>query len=301
MEYIIDSLWEGKSIKEYLFSFLRLSRAQVVLLKKKERGILLNGERRFVTFLLHEKDRLFLDLEDDACNENIVLWDVPLEILHEDEDLICINKPAGMPTHPSMHHYSDTLANALASYYAKKGIPFIFRAVNRLDKDTSGIVLVAKNKHTSAQLSEQIFNRKVDKRYIAVLDGELATETGTIQKNIVRANDSMMLRRTDEFSGEYALTTYKVLARSNGLTIVEAIPHTGRTHQLRVHFASIGHPISGDSLYGGSDRGLSRQALHAIRLNFLHPRNLKEFSVRAPLPEDFRLFLEENRFEEIFD
>ena len=297
---MIDGGFAGKTVKFYLFTVLGLSRAQVTALKKKENGILVNGERRFVTAVLNEGDRLSLALEDEESQENLVPYDFPLEILYEDDAVVCVSKPPQMPTHPSMHHYGDTLANALAGYYMKKGKPFVFRAANRLDRDTTGVVLVAKNKSVSCALAEQIAARSVEKRYLALLVGELAENEGVIEKNIVRAEKSLMLRRTDELLGDHAKTSYRVLERKNGLTLVEAIPHTGRTHQLRVHFASIGHPILGDTMYGQASPHIGRQALHAYSLTFAHPASGKIVTVCAPLPEDIQKVLKEFRFETVF-
>lgn len=297
MIYVVEARWAGRTLKEYLFSGLSLSRAQVVALKKKERGMLQNGERVTVRALLREGDLLELELEDEHSPDDLIPYDYPLQILYEDEDLILVNKPQGMPTHPSHGHFEDTLANALAYYYQKQGRPFVFRAANRLDRDTTGVVLVAKNKRASAALSEQIMARRVKKEYFAVLQGTLRDDEGSIDKNIVRANDSVILRRVSENEGERAFTTYRVLERRNGLTLVSAQPHTGRTHQLRVHFASIGHPIFGDGLYGTPSDHICGQALHAFGLTFFHPTSGRELTVHAPLHPEFFALLKEFDFE----
>ncbi len=300
-EYVIESDWAGKNIKSYLYSFLHMSRAQVTALKKREKGILVNRERRPVTYVLAQGDILSLALEDEEGNEKLVPYDLPLEILYEDEYILCVNKPAGIPTHPSVRHFDDTLANALAAYYMKKGIPFVFRAANRLDRDTGGVVLVGKNKYVSAALSAQVVKRTVDKRYVAVLEGEIEDDSGTIDRNIVRVSESIILRRTDDEAGDRALTTYRVLDRKNRFTLVEAIPHTGRTHQLRVHFAYIGHPIVGDTMYGHASELINRQALHAYELTFTHPEKMCRMTVTAPLPRDMLKLLQEVGFENFME
>ena len=300
MEYKIGAELDGKTVKYCLFSHLGLSRAQVTALKKKENGILVNGERRFVTALLREGDRLCLALEDEEPQEALVPWDFPIEILFEDDAILCVSKPAHMPTHPSLNHYDDTLANAVAGYYQKKGRPFVFRAANRLDRDTTGVVLAAKNKSVSYMLASQIAGRSVEKRYIALLSGELENNEGTIDRNILRAQDSLMLRRTDDLLGDPARTSYRVLERKNGATLVEALPLTGRTHQLRVHFAYIGHPIIGDTMYGQASPYIDRQALHAFSLTFTHPTNGERMTVTAPLPADMQKVLKELGFETVF-
>ncbi|MBQ8215603.1 MAG: RluA family pseudouridine synthase [Clostridia bacterium] len=297
MTYVVEARWAGRILKEYLFSELSLSRAQVVVLKKKEQGMLLNGERVTVRAILREGDLLELELEDEQSSEDLIPYDYPLQILYEDEDLILINKPQGMPTHPSHGHFEDTLANALACYYQKQGRPFVFRAANRLDRDTTGVVLVAKNKRASAALSRQIMTRRVKKEYFALLQGTLRDDEGCIDKNIVRALDSVILRSVSENEGERAFTTYRVLERRSGLTLVSAQPHTGRTHQLRVHFASIGHPIFGDGLYGTPSDRICGQALHAFSLTFFHPISERELTVCAPLHPEFCALLKEYNFE----
>jgi 23S rRNA pseudouridine1911/1915/1917 synthase len=297
MIYVIETQWHERTLKEYLFSGLSLSRAQVTALKKKERGILLNGLHVTVRALLKEGDRLELALEDEASAEDLVPFEADLEILYEDEDLVCVNKEKGMPTHPSRGHFEDRLANALAAYYLKRGRPFVFRAVNRLDRDTTGVVLIAKNKRAAAALSEQISERRVEKEYIALLCGSMEEDCGDISKNILRVQGSMMLRRTDDVLGEKALTSYRVVERKKGMTLVLATPHTGRTHQLRVHFSSIGHPIFADSLYGTASPDLEGQALHAYRLSFAHPVTGKPLTVTAPLKPDFLKVLKDYGFE----
>lgn len=299
MRFVIGEEWEGQPLKKYLSGGLRLSRAQTVELKKEENGILLDGAPVYVSAILHAGQTLELALEDRESAQGIVPTEMPLEILFEDEYLVAAAKPPFMPTHPSLNHYADTLANALAYHYKSENRPFVFRAVNRLDRDTSGIVLAAKDKHTSFLMSKMIARRLVDKRYAALLDGILEDDHGFIEKNVVRASDSIMLRRTDETLGAYALTEYSVLGRSCGHTLASAIPHTGRTHQLRVHFSSIGHPVTGDTMYGEASAFIGRQALHAYLLIFDHPVSGERTVIRAPLPDDFKSLLKEYGFEKV--
>lgn len=300
MNYTIDKDWNGKTVKSYLFGRLGLSRAQTVKLKADPCGILLDGRRVFVTEVLTEGQTLTLALEDREPGEGIVPVPIPVEILYEDEWLAAVNKPPFMPTHPSLNHYADTLANALAYRYEQQGKPFVFRAVNRLDRDTSGVLLVSLDRHTSFLMSKLIAQRQADKLYVAVLDGETERDSGVIEKNIVRDRESIILRRTDETEGEYARTEFRVLARGAGHTLVEARPLTGRTHQLRVHFASIGHPVTGDTLYGAPSSKIGRQALHAYSLSFLHPITEERIKITAPLRKDISELIKEYGFEKIF-
>ncbi len=283
---VISSEYDGMILREYLRNVQRLSRAELTELKKRDSGIMLNGARVTVRAVLKEGDVLALSRDDIASSEGVKPVDLPLDILYEDDDVIALNKPPFMPTHPSHEHQSDTLANALAYYFDKKGIPFVFRAVNRLDRDTSGVVLVAKNKNSAFVLARQIAEFKVTKKYIAIAVGEIPND-GKIEGNIRRVEDGKM-RRGVFPDGQYALTEYEVLGVKNGLSALLVTPKTGRTHQIRVHFSHIGHPLVGDTLYGDENGSalISRQALHAYSLTFSLPSNNEIITVTAPLPTD---------------
>jgi 23S rRNA pseudouridine1911/1915/1917 synthase len=283
---VISSEYDGMILREYLRNVLRLSRAELTELKKRDDGIMLNGTRVTVRAILKEGDELILSRDDIESSEGVVPIQLPLEILYEDDDVIVLNKPPFMPTHPSHEHQSDTLANALAYYFESKGVPFVFRAVNRLDRDTSGVVLVAKNKNSAFILAKQIAEFKVTKKYIAIVEGEVRSD-GKVEGNIRRIEEGKM-RRGVFPDGQYALTEYEVLGVKNGLSALLVTPKTGRTHQIRVHTSYIGHPILGDTLYGnesGSEQ-INRQALHAYSLTFSLPSNNETITVKAPLPSD---------------
>lgn len=299
-------------LREYLYTELVLSRRIVTRLKKLPHGIKLNGEHVTVRAELHIGDRLELALEDGGEDENPnvvpsaeALERIRMRIIYEDGDIIAVNKPAAMPTHPSHGHFEDSLANALAEHYRINGEPFVFRAVNRLDRDTSGIVLVAKNQLAAKLLSEQLQRGEVRKAYIALLCGELEPEMSAkgltsygdgyeLITRFRRQRESIITREvafdTDGIENCTAHTRFRVLARSGGMTEVLAEPVTGRTHQLRVHFAYLGHPIVGDELYGADDgtheKPISRQALHAYRLSFSHPTTGEPLELIAPLSDD---------------
>ncbi len=295
MEFLISEDFDGKTVRDLLYQN-GISRGAVTRLKKIENGITVNGERVTVRKVLAKGDLLRLMTEDLLEDENghLVPEAMELDIIYEDDDIIAINKPPRMPTHISLGHPTGTLANGVAHYFASRGIPFVFRAVNRLDRDTSGVVLIAKNRLSAARLSGLLQVGRIRKKYIAVLNGEILSESGEITASIRRKPDSIMLREVCEPSaegGKTALTVYRVLGRGNGITVVEAEPITGRTHQLRVHFASVGCPIVGDSFYGSAetaptwaDEGISRQALHAASLTIdFGDRALR---LTAPLYED---------------
>lgn len=289
MEIMIGAESDGKRLSDYLSRSLGLSRRSVSALKKLDCGIMLNGRHVTVAATIHTDDILVLACEDEESAENIVPTELPLDIIYEDADIIALNKPPKMPTHPSHGHYTDTLANALAFYYAQKGIPFVFRVINRLDRDTSGIVLVAKNRHSAYRLSDEIGRRKIGKCYLALTDGAPVEKSGKITAYIRRAAESIIVREASDTYCDGAScseTLYRVIGEKSGIGIVGAMPITGRTHQLRLHFAHIGHPVIGDSLYGNPSGLIDRQALHAFSLTFSHPTSGRQMTLTAPISAD---------------
>lgn len=298
MEFLIDEEFDGLTVRDLLYR-RGLSRGAITRLKKLESGITVNGERVTVRRVLAKGDILRLTTEDLREDENghLIPEEMALDILFEDDDILALNKPPNMPTHISLGHPTGTLANGVFYYFSSRGIPFVFRAINRLDRDTSGVVLIAKNRTSAARLSGLLQSGKIRKKYIAVLNGQLSPELGEITAPIRRKPDSIMLREICENThegGKTALTVYRVLGRGKGITVAEAEPITGRTHQLRVHFASVGCPIVGDSLYGSAetsptwaDRQISRQALHAVSLTVDFGDRVLE--LRAPLCHDMAL------------
>ncbi len=301
MNIIIDKENEGKTVKEYLFSVMKLSRAMVSRLKQMNDGIVLNGNRVTVRAILSDGDDLAIALDDrpDEVNHNIEPVGLPLNIVYEDEYIIIVNKEGGVPVHPSHDHHGDSLANAVAAYYLKQGIVSNFRAVNRLDKDTSGLVIIAKGKMSANSFSKLISSGGVRKSYYALLTGRVDTASGRIETYIKRERESIITRCNcgkDE-GGAFAVTEFETVCSSDDLSLIVAHPITGRTHQLRVHFAGIGHPIIGDSLYGKASERISRQALHAFRLEFVHPLTHKEMTVSAQIPDDMKKLMLQEDFE----
>ncbi len=289
MTYQITKEHHGRKLLDYLRKTIGLSRAELVSLKQKENGIRLNDVTVTVRTVLSEGDILILDRADTHNSTTILPLPIPIDILYEDENLIALNKPAGMPTHPSHDHQEDTLANGLAYQFAERGIPFIFRAVNRLDRDTSGVVLVAKNRGTAFALSREMNEGRIVKRYLAVVTGTL-THGGIVERAIRRRAESSMERMIClPHEGQYAKTVYEPLSHQNDLTLLSVMPETGRTHQIRVHLASLGYPICGDTLYGNPAGSpfIRRQALHALSLTFIRPSDGQSITVTAPLHSDF--------------
>ena len=288
MELYIDAQRAGKTVFDVLRRELGFSNRLLARLKQDEQGILVDGERVTVRYPLRQGQRLTLAVEDRSGGEGVVPVELPLSILYEDEFLWGVNKPPEMPTHPSHGHYDDTLANALAWYAAERGEPFVFRPVNRLDRNTSGVVLVARDQRAAGILARTMQERQMEKRYLALLDVELFPDSGILSAPIRRRAESIIFREVCSVGeGDEAITAWRVLARGGGLTLVEASPETGRTHQLRVHFAHLGCPIHGDDLYGNAAEDMPRQALHAYTLAFPHPANGEKITLTAPPPEDF--------------
>lgn len=251
-----------------------------------------NGQQAMLFWNLTPGDLLTICLpeESDHSSQQIVPIQVPLDILYEDEDLLVINKPAGMSIHPSLHHYEDSLANAVAGYYAKQGESIVFRCVNRLDKNTTGLTIIAKNLLAAAVLNTQGKNREIHRTYLAIVEGIL-TEDGIVDAPIGRADDSVILRKVDFSHGQQARTHYHPIRHANGHTLVECTLETGRTHQIRVHMNYIGHPLPGDYLYHPVFDHIDRQPLHSCRLTFTHPITGEAMDFSCPMPKDMEELL----------
>ncbi|MBR2381881.1 MAG: RluA family pseudouridine synthase [Clostridia bacterium] len=285
----------GCSVKEILTEKLQFSKRAIASLKNRPDGILINGNHATVRAIISENDVLEINCEDINDSEKLVPSSTLPDVIYEDEGIIALNKPPFMPTHQSQGHFYDTLANSLAHYFALQNRPFVFRSVNRLDKNTSGIVLVAKDRLASSKLSKQMKENGIQKTYIAIIEGELPENKGEIKTYIRRREKSIILREVCEVceDGKIATTQYEVLASKNGLSLVLATPVTGRTHQLRVHFAFQGAQILGDDLYGKPSKLINRHALHAYKLSFANPINDEKTELFAPLPPDMAIIIEE--------
>lgn len=286
MRYIIEPQSDGKMLRDYLRA-IGISASLLARLKRREDGIVLNGRRVTVRAVLSAGDCLDLAVEDSAAPEKILPTDLPLEILLQTPDFLVVNKPPMMPTHPSHGHFTDTLANALAFHFSTQSEPFVPRFINRLDRDTTGVVLVARHALAAATLSSLMAERKITKRYLALVRGRLDTPT-VIETGIRRRTESIIFREVCPVGeGDFAKTEVIPLACNDALSLVRLIPHTGRTHQLRVHLASVGHPLLGDGLYGETSDLIDRHALHAAGLSFSYPDGGEQYHIGAPLPADW--------------
>lgn len=285
--YITEEKYIGRSIKEVLKNKLLMSSALITDLKKSEYGITVNCEPKFVNYILKTGDVLEILIEEGG-SENINPVFSELDILYEDEDFLAVNKPRGMPTHTSAGHHEDTLANAVLYYLNRNGEEHTFHAVTRLDKDTTGVVLIAKNRYAHDLISRQLIKRQAEKTYAAIVCGRIFGE-GIINKKIRRLNDSI-IKRTVADDGSEAITHYRSIKVFDEHTLVELKPKTGRTHQLRVHMAYIGYPLVGDGLYGGADGSEDGHLLHCRELCFIHPIKKEKIEISAALPESFKAF-----------
>ena len=290
MKITIDEQYDGTVLRSYLKSTLGLSVKMLSRLKNDEEGIVVNGKRVTVRYVLQAGDVLSL-WDHDRVSGHVIPTKLPVEILYEDDDVLVVNKPSNMPTHPSHGHLDDTLANGIVYHYGEKGIPFVFRPISRLDRNTSGAILIAKHKIAAARLDESMRERRIEKTYLALLSGKLMPAEGQIEGYICRTDRSIITRRVcraDENGAAYALTEYETVTGNERATLVRAYPHTGRTHQLRVHFASLGCPILGDDLYGDASEWIDRHALHAAAVCFPHPKDGRKVLVKAPLCADIQ-------------
>ena len=295
MDIIIENNYEGMLIREVLKNRLGYSVNLIKKLKFSPDGIRVNGEWVTVRYQLKRGDVLSLAVEDrdEDVSPYIIPAELPLEVVYEDEYITAINKPYNMPAHPSLGHQLDTAANALAYRYRDR--VYVFRPVNRLDRDTSGCMLTSNTRDASYKMYLAMTGGEIRKSYIAVLDGIPPADEGVLESYMHRKPDSIIEREEtspDAPDAKPAVTTYRVLAKTETHAVVLASPITGRTHQIRVQFAGIGCPVTGDSLYGGESPQIVRHALHSWRTEFPHPATGERITVTAPVPADMRSLMD---------
>ena len=292
--YQINETFQNTTILQFLKKKHYTDKA-IIALKKTPEGILLNGVWAYVNQKISSGDILTIKLSETESSEKIVPEKLDMDIVYEDEDILVVNKPANMPVHPSQNHYTGTLANGIAYYFAAQRKPFIFRCVNRLDRDTTGLTILCKHQLASGILSNMVSERLIKRTYLAICtdDGSLP-QNGTINAPIARKEGSTIERIVDNEKGEDATTHFKKLLHlpDKQISLIQLRLETGRTHQIRVHMSSIGHPLIGDDLYGGDCTMINRQALHSYSLHFIHPVTLEEMYFEQELPEDMKQCLE---------
>lgn len=294
LTYHISAADSNQTIREFLTK-KGFSRQILIQLKHSPDGMIKNGEPAFTNAILKEQDLLKITLTETESSDIPASSSDNLSIIYEDEDILAVNKPFHLPVHPSINHSTDTLANQVVSYYKNQGIPFVFRCVNRLDRDTTGLTLIAKNRLSSCILSEQIRTKQLQRTYLAIAYGKLK-ESGTISAPIARQADSIITRVVDFEHGQHAVTHYQTLAYKDPLSFLALKLETGRTHQIRVHLKYNRTPLIGDSLYAPEYLLMNRQALHSASLSFLHPVTRKEMHLTAPLPDDMSVFFKDPSF-----
>lgn len=291
LTYTITNEEENSTIEFFLKS-QGFTHNVMVQLKKTENGITKNGVWAYTNERLKAGDIVQVKLVETKASSDIEPVKLDFNIVYEDEDIIVVDKPANMPVHPSINNHNNTLANALLYYFNTQEQNFIFRCINRLDRDTTGLTIIAKHSLSAGILSQMVSSREIRRTYLAIVEGK--TESfGTIDAPIARKDDSTIERCVNFEKGEVAITHYKRLSynKEKNLSLIELHLETGRTHQIRVHMKYIGHPLIGDFLYNPNYKYISRQALHSSELTFVHPITKKEMHFQAPLHRDMKCIL----------
>lgn len=292
IDYIIDEDNAGLRVEQFLRR-KRYSGQNLSEIKRMPKSILVNGVHYYMRQELSAGDHLQVRICETQNSEKIPPTKLPLDIIYEDEDLLVLNKPAGMPIHPSLNNYTNSIANALAYYFQSQGKPFIFRCCNRLDRDTSGLTIVSKHLVSGSILSDMTKYREVHREYLAIARGSVTPSEGTIQAPLGRKEGTIIERTVDWEHGEDAVTHYKVVKEANGHSLVSLRLETGRTHQIRIHMKYLGYPLIGDYLYNPDMEYMTRQALHSHHMEFTHPITGEHMSFTAPLPEDMARVMQE--------
>lgn len=288
--FVVEEEDKGTRLDQYLVKQLDLTRTIVQNLIK-ENNIKVNNEKTKVAYKIEPNDSVRVYIPE-VVEKDIEAEDIKLDIVYQDGDIAIINKYSGMVVHPAHGHYSGTLVNAILFQIKDlSGINGEMRPgiVHRLDKDTSGLIIVAKNDKAHTKLTEMFKNKEIKKTYLAIVKGKVSKETGRIETNIGRdeKDRKKMSVSRDEKKGKLAITTYKVIDSNERYSLLDVNIETGRTHQIRVHMKHIGYPILGDIVYGRPDNKIMRQMLHAYKLEFKHPITSEEMVLEAQLPKDF--------------
>lgn len=284
LQYTIPHEYSSRRVLDFL-KHLGFSHRLITKLKQAPDGILLNGEHIRTIDPMSEGDVLEINLPTDKKESISIPVEMPLDIIYEDDDILVLNKPAMLAVHESHNHLGDTLSNAVAFHLKKEGKPSAFRAVGRLDKGTSGLMVCALNIYAASRLSG-----KIKKQYLAIATGVYEGE-GTIDAPIYRPDPILTVRTVDE-RGEKAITHWKALKNDGKNTLLRVKLETGRTHQIRVHFASLGTPLVGDTMYGTPDERICHQALHCCECRFIHPVKNEKMHFFCDMPDDMKKIIE---------
>jgi 23S rRNA pseudouridine1911/1915/1917 synthase len=282
--FYVDENWLRGKLGDYLRYKLMISKRGLIRIKKAG-SIKVNGKIAYLNQELTTGDRIEFSFGEDPGSENILPEFMELDIVFEDDYLAVVNKKAGIPTHPSRNHYMGTLANGMVYHWMGEKDNITIRPVNRLDKDTSGLVVFAKSSHIQHLMSLETYKSNMKKEYVAIVHGIVEADSGTIDVPIARETQHSVKRVVRE-DGSKAVTHYRVLRKYSDYSLLSIILETGRTHQIRVHMTHIGHPLLGDELYGGSSEAIQRHALHAYRIVMRHPVSREIIKLTAPVPGD---------------
>ncbi len=292
--YQVGEEENGWKLRTVLQSKMFISRQLLVRLKQCERGILLNSERKYVDFYVRTGDLIEIRMPQEESTD-ILPQEMALDIVHEDDQILVINKPAGLIVHPTHGHYINTLANGVVHLWQTRAVKHRFRPVQRLDQDTSGLICIAKTPFAHQFIALQLLEHSVEKEYLAIVDGVITQDAGVIDGPIDRLAEQPH-RRAVIAGGAEACTQFEVVERQHSSTLVKLRLLSGRTHQIRVHMEFLGHPLLGDSLYGPASaehlRWIERQALHASKLGFVHPGTRMWTEYQQPLPADMERCLQ---------
>ena len=276
-KYLVPKDFDGALLQHFLMKAHGYSKRLIIDLKHG--GISVNGKHLRMVDKVFEGDIVETEFSDNFT-KLIPNPDLKVEVVFEDDDLIVFDKPSDMPVHPSALYYNDTLGNYFAALFEKEQLTF--RPINRLDRDTTGLCISAKTTLAANKISKSL-----KKEYFAIVKGILSEKEGTIDLPLIRVPGSIITRKVDE-NGQKAVTHYKVIEEFSDYSLVSVILETGRTHQIRVHFSHIGHPLEGDTLYGGRDEFIRRQALHCGKITFTHPQTGELTEISSPLPPDMQ-------------
>lgn len=286
----------GMLLRDFLYEEQQISRRLLTDLKFHGGEIIVNGQLATVRHTLKIGDKVTIIFPKEIKSTTMKPSPMRLQIVYEDDHVLVINKPVHLATIPSRREPNVSLAQGILAYYELNHIPSTIHIVTRLDKDTSGLVLVAKHRYAHSLLSKLQIEKQIKRDYLAIVEGTMTCEKGTITLPIARKASSIIERTVDKKNGKEAITHFETVRENDKHTLVKINLETGRTHQIRVHFSAIGHPLAGDTLYGGDTQFIERQALHCSTVSFIHPFTKKEITLHSELPSDMKSVIEGMKF-----
>lgn len=290
VEWVARKQHDGMLLRDFLRKEKQISKKALADIKFAGGFLFVNKKEVTVRAVLSEGDLVTVVFPCETPSPSLVKENLPLDIVYEDAHFLVVNKPPQMATIPSFEHPTGTLANGILHYYEQKKIPATFHAVNRLDKDTSGLLVVAKHRFAHDLMTKQQQEGKLKREYLAIVHEVISQDVGVINEPIGRKEGSIIEREVRP-DGQKAITHFQVLKRFHDRTVVKIQLETGRTHQIRVHFSYMGHPLLGDDLYGGKRDQIERQALHSYKCTFFHPFFEREFSFTQDVPQDMKILI----------